>query len=91
MEHLKELIREAPDFPNPGINFYHITTLMKNAAGLREVIDAFQAHDKNDKIMWSAALKIEATSSPRGYSGARHWICARAKAQKAPLGCNARG
>ena len=33
MEHLKELIREVPDFPKPGINFYDITTLMKNAKG----------------------------------------------------------
>jgi len=41
MNHLKELIREVPDFPKPGIRFYDITTLMKNAAGLRSVIDTF--------------------------------------------------
>ena len=28
MNHLKQLIREVPDFPKPGINFYDITTLL---------------------------------------------------------------
>jgi adenine phosphoribosyltransferase len=50
MEHLKALIREVPDFPKPGILFYDITTLMKDAKGLREVIDAFHAHYKGDQI-----------------------------------------
>jgi adenine phosphoribosyltransferase len=36
---LKSLIREVPDFPKPGINFYDITTLLKDSAGLRAVID----------------------------------------------------
>jgi len=44
MSDLKLLIREVPDFPKPGINFYDITTLLKDAAGWREVIDALQAH-----------------------------------------------
>lgn len=40
MEHLRQLIREVPDFPKPGINFYDITTLLKDPAGLRQTIDA---------------------------------------------------
>ena len=40
LEHLKKLIREVPDFPKPGILFYDITTLLKDPAGLRTVIDA---------------------------------------------------
>ena len=36
---LKELIREVPDFPKPGINFYDITTLLKDRSGLRGVVD----------------------------------------------------
>ena len=40
MEHLKKLIREVPDFPKPGILFYDITTLLKDAAGLRQLSDA---------------------------------------------------
>src|SRR5579871_2030462 len=39
MDHLKKLIREVPDWPKKGILFYDITTLLKDAAGLREVID----------------------------------------------------
>jgi adenine phosphoribosyltransferase len=40
---LKQLIREVPDFPKPGILFYDITTLLKDAAGLRQVIDDLKA------------------------------------------------
>ena len=30
MNHLKEFIREVPDYPKPGILFYDLTTLLKN-------------------------------------------------------------
>jgi adenine phosphoribosyltransferase len=40
MEELRKLIREVPDFPKPGINFYDITTLLKDPTGLEESIDA---------------------------------------------------
>ena len=40
MENLKKLIREVPDFPKPGINFYDITTLLKDPSGLEETLDA---------------------------------------------------
>ena len=40
MENLRNLIREVPDFPKPGINFYDITTLLKDANGFRQTIDA---------------------------------------------------
>ena len=36
---LKKLIREVPDFPKPGINFYDITTMLKDRAGLKAVVD----------------------------------------------------
>jgi adenine phosphoribosyltransferase len=42
MENLKSLIREIPDFPKPGILFYDITTLLKDARGLRGVIDGLK-------------------------------------------------
>jgi len=41
---LKSLIREVPDFPKPGINFYDITTLLKDPGGWRAVIDALRDH-----------------------------------------------
>jgi adenine phosphoribosyltransferase len=40
MEELRKLIREVPDFPKPGINFYDITTLLKDPEGLEGTIDA---------------------------------------------------
>lgn len=58
MEHLKSLIREVPDFPKPGINFYDITTLLKDRTGLNTVIDAFKAHYAGRPI--DAVLGIEA-------------------------------
>ena len=42
MDELKRLIREVPDFPKPGINFYDITTLLKHPGGLRTTIDEFE-------------------------------------------------
>ena len=40
MDDLKTMIREVPDFPKKGILFYDITTLLKDKAGFRKVIDA---------------------------------------------------
>lgn len=39
VEDLRKRIREIPDFPKPGILFYDITTLLKDAAAYREAID----------------------------------------------------
>jgi adenine phosphoribosyltransferase len=41
MEDLKKHIREVPDFPKPGINFYDITTLLQNPEALRATVDRF--------------------------------------------------
>ena len=38
-ENLKALIRDVPDFPEPGILFRDITPLLGNAAALRQVVD----------------------------------------------------
>jgi adenine phosphoribosyltransferase len=35
----KALIREVPDFPKPGILFYDITTLLKDATAFRRIVD----------------------------------------------------
>ena len=39
VEDLRTKIREIPDFPKPGILFYDITTLLKEAGAYREAID----------------------------------------------------
>lgn len=41
---LKNLIREVPDFPKPGVLFYDITTLLKDPQGFRTLIDALYDH-----------------------------------------------
>ena len=44
MEDLKKLIREVPDWPKKGILFYDLTTLIKDKAGFRQLIDSFAGH-----------------------------------------------
>lgn len=60
-QRLKDLIREVPDFPKPGINFYDITTLLKDKDGFRETVDALERHYSNKPV--DIVVGIEA----RGY------------------------
>ena len=39
MDDLKNLIRNVPDYPKPGIVFYDITTLLRDATGFRRSVD----------------------------------------------------
>ena len=39
---LASTIRHVPDFPKPGIQFKDVTTLLKNAAAFKEVIDGWK-------------------------------------------------
>jgi adenine phosphoribosyltransferase len=57
MNHLKTLIREVPDFPKPGINFYDITTLLKDPVGLKEVIDGLCSHYAGKGIRTVAGIE----------------------------------
>ncbi len=50
MEHLKKIIREVPDFPKAGINFYDITTLLQDADGFKQTIDALVEQVGDQKI-----------------------------------------
>src|SRR5687768_12555455 len=50
MMDLKQHIRNVPDFPTPGILFYDITTLLKNAAGLKATIERLAAPYQDAKI-----------------------------------------
>lgn len=58
---LKKLIREVPDFPKPGINFYDITTLLKDKRGFRDTIDSLGDHYRS--VDTDVVVGIEA----RGY------------------------
>ena len=58
MNHLKALIREVPDFPKPGINFFDITTLLKDQAGYRDTINGVR--DAVQAVPCDVILGIEA-------------------------------
>jgi adenine phosphoribosyltransferase len=46
----KALIREVPDFPKPGILFYDITTLLKDAQAFRAIADELAARYEGQRI-----------------------------------------
>ncbi|MBV6497264.1 MAG: adenine phosphoribosyltransferase [Acidobacteria bacterium ACB1] len=50
MDNLKKLIREVPDFPKPGINFYDITTLLLDPEGLRSSVNALAELANGQKV-----------------------------------------
>jgi len=58
MDELKNLIREVPDFPKKGILFYDITTLLKDKAGFKKVIEYLT--DKIRPFQPDVVLGIEA-------------------------------
>ena len=49
-ETLRAKIREIPDFPKPGILFYDITTLLKDAAAYRDAIGLMLDPYRGEKI-----------------------------------------
>jgi len=61
LQELKQLIREVPDFPKPGITFYDITTLLKDKRGFGETIEALERHYRQTRV--DVVVGIEA----RGY------------------------
>jgi adenine phosphoribosyltransferase len=53
MDTLKARIRHVPDFPKPGILFYDVTTLLRDAQGFKLAIDAMAEpyHDKGISLV----------------------------------------
>jgi adenine phosphoribosyltransferase len=47
---LKAKVREIADFPEPGISFKDITTLLKDGQAFRYAVDALAAHFKKKQI-----------------------------------------
>jgi adenine phosphoribosyltransferase len=50
MDHLKQIIRNIPDFPEPGIEFKDITPLLSDGPGFHSVIDAFRERHAANRI-----------------------------------------
>jgi len=56
-EYYENLIRNIPDFPQPGIQFKDITTLIKEPKGLQNAVDDLAAAFKTKKINKVAAVE----------------------------------
>ena len=54
---VKDFVRTIPDFPKPGIMFRDVTTLFKEARGLRMAVDQLLHPYSGDKIDKVAALE----------------------------------
>jgi len=54
---LASLIRDVPDFPVPGILFKDITTLLRNAAALREVVTRLAEQYADARVDIVAAIE----------------------------------
>lgn len=50
VSNLKQIIREVPDYPKPGVTFYDLTTLFKDGEAFRTVIERFAERFRDDKI-----------------------------------------
>ena len=88
MENLRKLIREVPDFPKPGINFYDITTLLLDPAGLKGTIDALRGQVDGSKI--DTVIGVESRgfifATPLAYQLGAGFIPVR-KPKKLPAEC----
>jgi adenine phosphoribosyltransferase len=49
-DQLKGVIREVPDFPKPGINFYDVSTLFRSPDALRSVVKQMADRFRDQKI-----------------------------------------
>ena len=88
MENLRKLIREVPDFPKPGINFYDITTLLKDPEGLEQTIDALTEQCRGMQI--DTIIGVESRgfifATPLAYQLGAGFIPVR-KPKKLPAEC----
>jgi adenine phosphoribosyltransferase len=57
-ESVKRLVRDIPDWPEPGVTFKDITPLLNDVEGFRSTVDAFVAHFADHPI--DRVLGVEA-------------------------------
>jgi adenine phosphoribosyltransferase len=57
IEGIRRKVREVPDFPQEGILFYDITTLLKDAQGFHEAIDLMVGRWRETQIDVIAAME----------------------------------
>ncbi|HZT95813.1 MAG TPA: adenine phosphoribosyltransferase [Chloroflexota bacterium] len=57
VEEIRRLIREVPDFPQPGVLFYDVTTVLKDAAAFRRSIDVMAEPWRSVQVDAIAAME----------------------------------
>lgn len=57
MDELKKYIREVPDFPKPGVNFYDISTLLQDKVGFNLALDRMEKYALSKKIQKIVAIE----------------------------------
>jgi adenine phosphoribosyltransferase len=88
MDDLKQLIREVPGFPKPGILFYDITTLLKDRRGLHAVIDGLchRYHDAKVDVVLGVEARGFIFAPALAYALGAGFVPVR-KARKLPAEC----
>ncbi len=71
MEELKQVIRNVPDFPKPGIGFKDITTLIKDGVSFQKAIDIMSDHYNPNDV--DVIVGIEARGFIFGSALAYKW------------------
>ena len=74
-EQLKKLVRDVPDFPQPGIIFRDITPILADKTVFREVIDLMSKHwvDKDVDHVAAIAIRLNAGFIPIRKAGKLPW------------------
>jgi len=54
---LKKSIRQIPDFPKPGINFYDLSTLFLDGAAMKSTVDRMEERFRGEQIDALAAVE----------------------------------
>jgi adenine phosphoribosyltransferase len=57
IEDLKKTIREVPDFPKPGINFYDLSTLFRNPEAFRATVDRMVERYRGERLDGLAGIE----------------------------------
>lgn len=84
----KALIREVPDFPKPGILFYDITTLLKDAKAFRSILDHLVDQYRDQDIQKIVGIESRGfiLGSPMAYHLGAGFVPVR-KPGKLPADC----
>ena len=81
MKELKDYVRTIPDFPQPGIMFRDITTVLQDADGLRLAIDSMQdlVKDLDFDVIAGAEARGFVFGTPLAYNMHKPMVLIRKK------------